>query len=63
MTIQEVRAIAKKMGIQTNKHEKKAQLIKAIQKAEGNPDCFATQCVRDCNQVKCLWREDCLKTV
>jgi hypothetical protein len=28
-------------------------------KAEGNSDCFATTHVNMCNQMNCLWREDC----
>jgi hypothetical protein len=62
MKIQDIRKIAKKMGLESGKM-KKTELIRTIQKAEGNNDCFATPYVRQCNQMNCLWREDCIKTV
>jgi hypothetical protein len=60
MIIQEIRKIAREKGIGPGKL-KKIELIRAIQKAEGYSDCYATPYVRECNQFKCLWREDCLK--
>ncbi len=60
MNIQKVRKIAKKKGVLTNKLDKTA-IIRSIQKAEGNDDCFSTPRVHECNQTGCLWREDCLK--
>ncbi len=60
MKIQDIREIAKKNGVRAGKLNK-TDLIRAVQKAEGNNNCFATQYVRECNQTNCLWREDCLK--
>jgi hypothetical protein len=60
MKIQKVREIAKKKGVAAEKMNQ-TDLIRAIQKAEGNNDCFATTQVRECNQMNCLWREDCMK--
>ena len=57
MKIQDIREIAKKNGVRVRKLNK-IELIRAIQKAEGNSDCFATPYVRECNQMNCLWRED-----
>jgi hypothetical protein len=58
MTVKELRAIAKDLGIRTN-NLRKAELIRAIQLAEGNFDCFGT--AEDyCDQLKCLFRKDCL---
>jgi len=37
----------------------KTELIRAIQRAEGSFDCFATMHVNDCNQMNCLRRVDC----
>jgi len=37
----------------------RTDLIRAIQRAEGNSECFATTYVNECNQINCLWREDC----
>ena len=58
MKMQEVREIAKKMGIKTA-NMKKADIIKAIQLAEGNIDCYNSGKSAECGQDNCLWREDC----
>ncbi len=58
MRIQKVREIAKKKGVNDFKISK-TELIRAIQKAEGNSECFATMHMNECNQINCLWREDC----
>ena len=58
MTVKELRAIAKDLGIRTN-NLRKAELIRAIQLAEGNFECFGT--AEDyCDQLNCLFRKDCL---
>ncbi len=59
MIVKELRIIAKDLGIVTGKL-KKPELIKAIQLAEGNFDCFGTA-VSYCDQADCLFRKDCLK--
>ncbi len=59
MTIKEIRDIAKKKGIKVN-NMKKGNMIRAVQRAEGNFDCFGSAKDGVCNQVYCLWREDCL---
>ena len=58
MKMQEVRDIAKDMKVETAR-KKKADIIKAIQKAEDNDDCFGNGAEK-CGQTGCLWREDCL---
>jgi len=60
MKLQEIGEIAKEKSVETGKL-KKTELIRAIQKAEGYSDCFATPYVHECNQINCLWREDCSK--
>jgi hypothetical protein len=60
MQITEVKTIAKQHGIKVSKL-KKAELIKSIQLAEGNFDCYATPTDGYCNQSECLWRADCMK--
>jgi len=60
MKLQEIKDIAKKMGVVAGKM-KKPDLIKAIQRAEGNNECFATDSVSSCGQMNCLWRADCMK--
>ena len=56
--MQEIRAIAKRGGIKPGRATK-AQLIRQIQRGEGNFDCFGTA-QADCDQGACLWRSDCL---
>ena len=58
MKVVEVRAIAARMGIQAGK-KNKGELIRTIQKTEGNDACFGTGKADACNQTKCLWRDDC----
>ncbi len=59
MKIQEVRNIAKEKGIKTTRMNK-ADLIRAIQLAEGNFDCFGSPIDGFCDQMDCVWRDDCL---
>ncbi len=60
MRLAEVQKKARSFGIRdTWKFPKKA-LIKAIQRKEGNFDCFATA-QGSCAQMECCWRTDCLK--
>ena len=58
MKLDEIREIARKHEIKAGKM-KKADLIRAIQAAEGNPVCFESGTVDQCGQDVCLWREDC----
>ena len=60
MNVKEIRSIAKNMGIKPGKL-RKAELIRLIQKTEGNISCFGTERVKNCGEENCLWREDCLK--
>ena len=60
LTIIEVRKRAKKLGVAANNNAKKGEIIRAIQAAEGNPQCFGTGVAEFCNQEKCCWRPDCL---
>ena len=57
--MQEIREIAKDYGIKTARISKQ-DLIKEIQRTEGNFDCFATAASGECDQLGCLWRDDCL---
>ncbi len=61
MNLKQVKEIAKSKGINGGKM-KKEELIRSIQKAEGNFDCFGTARAGHCTQEDCLWREDCLAT-
>ncbi len=62
MELQKIKAIAKKIGIKAGSVEE-VELIRALQRAEGNRGCFRTEHLMVCGQISCLWKEDCLKTV
>lgn len=59
MTVRELRKMARTLGIKYG-GLRKVDLIKTIQKAQGNFDCFGTA-IGDCDQLRCLFRDDCLK--
>lgn len=58
MQVQKIRTIARNMGIKPGRLDK-VSLIRTIQRAEGNFDCFATARDGICDQTNCAWREDC----
>ena len=58
MKMNEVRAIAKTLGINSF-GKSKAELIREIQRKEGNFDCFGTA-GSYCDQLDCLFRASCL---
>lgn len=58
MKMDEIREIAKQHNIKAGRM-KKADLIRAIQQAEGNEVCFDSGKAETCGQQACLWREDC----
>ncbi|OOG23775.1 SAP domain-containing protein [Thioalkalivibrio denitrificans] len=59
MNVASIREIARGMEISIGKLNK-ADLIRQIQKMEGNFPCFGTALNGVCDQTECLWREDCL---
>lgn len=58
MKLDEIKEIAKQHNIKVGKL-KKAELVRAIQLAEGNDVCYESNKSSDCGQSACLWREDC----
>ncbi len=58
MKLTDVKEKAVEMKIKPGR-KKKQDLIREIQRAEGNFDCYATAEVC-CDQYGCLWRKDCL---
>ncbi len=58
MKIDEIKEIAKRLGIKPGKM-KKADLVREIQKVEGNEDCYNSGQAAVCGQNGCSWREDC----
>jgi hypothetical protein len=59
MTVAAIKDIARDLGIKPGKMVK-AQLIQAVQEAEGNFPCFGTAADGHCDQLDCRWRTDCL---
>ncbi len=59
MTLKKIKEIAKEKGIRVG-NMKKENIIRSIQRAEGNFDCFGTAQAGVCDQMNCLWRKDCL---
>jgi hypothetical protein len=56
--LQDIIVIAENMGIDVV-NLLKTELVRAIQRAEGNCDCYMSGEVLTCGQMNCLWREDC----
>ena len=61
MNMQEIRSIAKNHGIKTSKLNK-VKLVQTIQLTEGNFGCFASAIEGNCDQISCLWRDDCFSS-
>ena len=60
MKMEEVRAKANALVLRKTFGLTKAELIRRVQKAEGNFDCYGT--AKDyCDQLQCSFQEDCLK--
>ncbi|OQB11202.1 MAG: hypothetical protein BWY16_00662 [Candidatus Omnitrophica bacterium ADurb.Bin205] len=60
MRLSEIEKRAKGLGIRDTWRLSKRELIKTIQRKEGNFDCFGT--ARNfCDQVCCIWRADCIR--
>lgn len=59
MNLQKIRKVASEHGIRGGKLDK-ISLVRAIQRHEGNFDCFASAFAGHCDQSGCMWREDCL---
>jgi hypothetical protein len=58
MKMHEIRTMAKKMGINSF-GKSKSELIRNIQRSEGNFDCYGTANAY-CDQEVCLFRSSCL---
>ena len=59
MTFNEIRRMAKGMGVNTYRM-KKMDLVRGIQQAESNMECYGTERIGYCDEPECLWRKDCL---
>ena len=59
MNLNDVKKIAKGMGLNTH-GMKKIDVVRAIQRAENNIECYGTERVATCYEEGCLWRIECL---
>lgn len=60
MRLSDIQKKAQVMSIKDTWKYSKKELIKTIQKKEGNYDCYGTS--KDyCDQEDCCWRADCVK--
>ena len=57
MNVKEIRARARSLKVTHYSRMKKHDLIRAVQLAEGNTDCF--QQIEGCGEIDCCWRDDC----
>jgi len=60
MRLIEIERKARVLGIKDTWKYSKKDLIKTIQRKEGNFDCFGSAS-GNCDQFVCRWREDCLR--
>jgi hypothetical protein len=60
MNLKDIKDMAKSQGLKVG-NMKKENIIRSIQRAEGNFDCFGSAITGECNQMNCIWRGDCLK--
>jgi hypothetical protein len=59
--MQEVRVLGRTKGLRFKVGMTKVEAIRAIQRAEGNFDCFARAGAGYCDQLNCLFRDECLR--
>jgi len=60
MRLSEIEKKARFLGINDTWKYSKKELVRKIQKSEGNFDCFATA-INYCDQQGCCWRPDCVR--
>ncbi|MFA5150004.1 MAG: SAP domain-containing protein [Candidatus Omnitrophota bacterium] len=60
MRLSEIEKRAKSLGIRDTWRLSKKELVKTIQRVEGNLDCFGAK-RNSCEQLSCCWRSDCIK--
>ena len=59
MKYNEIQKMAKNRGVNTFQMKKK-DMILAIQRSENNLECFGSSRVEYCQELTCLWRDDCV---
>lgn len=59
MTNDEIRERGQQIGVPLTARMRKGEMIRAIQRAEGNQDCFGSPWRFDCPWTECCWKDDC----
>lgn len=59
MRLSEIERKARNLGIKDTWRYSKKELIRTIQRTEGNFDCFG-KARGNCSQLACCWRTDCV---
>ena len=59
MRLLEIEKMGRSLGINETWKLSKKELIKGIQRKDGNKECFATSTRSVCGQMDCCWRSDC----
>jgi hypothetical protein len=59
MDFNAIRKMANTMNINTYRM-KKVDIIRAIQRTENSMECYGTERASNCDELTCLWRDDCL---
>jgi len=60
MRLSEIEKKARTLGVKDTWRLSKKDLVKTIQRSEGNFDCFGTA-IGSCSQMACCWRPDCVR--
>jgi hypothetical protein len=60
MRLSEIEKKARNAGIKDTWRYSKKELVRMIQRKEGNFDCFGNS-MSYCDQLACCWRLDCVK--
>lgn len=61
MRLPEIERQARTLGIKDTRRYARKELIKEIQRLEGNSQCFVTDRRYHCDQLACCWRSDCVR--
>jgi hypothetical protein len=61
MNMTEIRERAATVGVGSVSKLRKADLIREIQRTEGNNPCYGIDWRHSCAEIFCCWRDDCLK--
>lgn len=59
MTVNEIRDRAQILGLTLPARMRKGEMIRSIQREEGNQDCFGAVWRASCPWSDCCWRSDC----